>query len=70
MLRMRDDLIVMTIQEFFQAELTDASAKDFIDVEQELELLETFRKNGQIDGYIISRGKFKQINSHELGDTL
>ena len=44
MLRMRDDLIVMTIQEFFQAELTDASAKDFIDVEQELELLETLGK--------------------------
>ena len=48
MLRMRDDLIVMTIQEFFQAELTDAYPEDSIDVGEELDLLETFRKNGQI----------------------
>ena len=70
MLRMRDDLAVMTTQEFFHAELTEDYPKDFIDVEQELELLETFRKNGQIDGYIISRGKFKQINARVRRHTL
>ena len=70
MLRMRDDLVIMTIQEFVQAELTDANYHDFIDTEEELRLLEECRKNGKIDGYVISRGKFKQINSRVRRHTL
>ena len=69
LLRMRADLEVFSLAEIAIRQNRDIEAIEGQPAE-ELELLETLRVNGEIDGYVISRGKFSQIRTRVRRHTL
>ncbi len=69
LLRMRGDLEVFSLAEIAIRQNRDIEAIEGQPAE-ELELLETLRVNGEIDGYVISRGKFSQIRTRVRRHTL
>ena len=69
LLRMRKDLSVYCFEDIIALESLDYSVKNG-STEENLEILEHLRSNNLIDGYVISRGKFRQIKSRVRRHTL
>ena len=69
LLRMRKDLAVFCLKEIIELESLNFNFKNST-TEDELELLEKMRTENLIDGYVISRGKFRQIKSRVRRHTL
>ena len=68
LLRMRPDLLVYQLKEFI--DLNNIHQDDQILTNDDLELLEKLRNDALIDGYVISRGQFGQINTRVRRHTL
>lgn len=69
LLRMRSDLKVFTLAEFASSQSRDIDVS-LLQTDEKLELLESLRDSGEIDGYVISRGMFSQIKTRVRRHTL
>ena len=69
LLRMRPDLHVFQLKEFIDLKKIHQD-NEIMSSEEEIELLETLRSGALIDGYVISRGQFSQLNTRVRRHTL
>ena len=69
LLRMRPDLLVYQLKEFIDLNNIHQDIQ-ILTNDEELELLESLRNDALIDGYVISRGQFGQINTRVRRHTL
>lgn len=69
LLRMRSDLEIFTLTEFANSQ-NMAIDVSLLPPDEELELLESLRDSGKLDGYVISRGMFSQIKTRVRRHTL
>ena len=69
LLRMRPDLLVFQLKEFIDLNKIHQD-NEIMSSEEEIELLEKLRSGALIDGYVISRGQFSQLNTRVRRHTL
>ena len=69
LLRMRPDLLVFQLKEFIDLNKIHQD-NEIMSSEGEIELLEKLRSGALIDGYVISRGQFSQLNTRVRRHTL